>query len=57
MADKAKGVSGGKRGSVMKGMGGSKSTFTAYIGNIVSSGKQSGLKNKGYKTAKPGKTT
>lgn len=57
MAGKAKGVSGGKRGSVMKGMGGNKSTFTMYTGNIVSSGRQSGLKNKGSKTAKPGKTT
>lgn len=57
MPSKAKGVSGGKRGSVMKGMSGNKSTFTAYTGNIVSSSSQSGLKKAVSKKAKPGKVT
>lgn len=56
MAGKAKHVSTGKRGAApKKGV----TSFTNYTGNVVSSGKSSGLKRtaKGTKPAKPGKVT
>lgn len=53
---KAKSTSGGKRGSLMKGK--SIPSFMAYTGNIVQSGKSSGVGiGKGAKKAKPGKNT
>ena len=55
MAGKANGVSGGKRGSVMKSMSGNKSSFTNYTGNIVSSSGNSGLRKGVVKKASPGK--
>lgn len=52
MAAKAKGVSAGKRGAQVKGMGGGKPTFTMYTGNIVQFGKTVSTKGKMPKKAK-----